>query len=93
MPSPNQAVATELLYAALRSPCGIAIRTNAPERARALLYAVRRGLADPALAVLQCRLNPLAPGEEVWVLRGEGKKFFEPAIADKDAAHADEVEL
>ncbi len=66
LPDPHQ---TELLYRALAAPIGIAVVSNDAERARQALYVTRQRLGDPQLARLSFRLNPLMPGQEIWLLK------------------------
>jgi len=62
-----------LLYQALQSPCGIAVRTNNFQLARQKFYAARRECQDSDLAELQFRQGPLDPNE-LWISKTTGRK-------------------
>jgi hypothetical protein len=51
--SPSTEEIVELLYGALAEPVGVLLQCNDPVRARAKIYAVRRGLMDAELNALR----------------------------------------
>lgn len=61
----------ELLYDALRSPLGIVIATEDPERLRQQLYSVRKKRQDddPNLRVLSFLPSPTQPQSELWIIK------------------------
>jgi hypothetical protein len=61
---------TEILYDATRSPFGLLVETNDPERLRQRLYTIRRD--NPDFAALSFLISPLN-GVDLWVLnKGTG---------------------
>lgn len=56
----------DLLYSALRAPCGLAL--SAPDQAAGIqaLYAARRSANDPQLAALSIHKAPDGSGQ-IWV--------------------------
>lgn len=63
----------EKLYEALRSPIGIVVSTEDPERLRQKLYALRRERQDedPNLRVLSFLISPTSPGNELWIVKAK----------------------
>lgn len=61
----------ERMYEALRSPLGIVIATEDPERLRQKLYALRkeRQERDPQLADLSFLPSRTNPQGELWILK------------------------
>ena len=60
----------EILYEAYRSPLGVLVQTNDPERLRQKLYAERK--KDPDLACLSFRISPFNPSNELMVMKKNG---------------------
>lgn len=60
---------TELLYKALSSRLGIAVRTSDPELLRQKLYSTRKSLMDPALEELSIKPSHALPQSELWIVR------------------------
>lgn len=60
----------EYLYDALRSPLGVVLDTEDPERLRQRLYALRaeRQGTDPNLRTLAFIISPTNPSQ-LWILR------------------------
>ena len=54
-------------YAALNSPCGVALSAHPIDSVRARLMAVRKELADPALMALDI-VRP-SHANELWIVR------------------------
>ena len=77
--TPAVADALALLYRALQAPIGIAVRSNDPARAKALLYRARSEANDPQLSRLTFRISPLAVGSEIFLLRGVDRRHEVPA--------------
>ena len=64
----------ELLYEATRSPPGLVLETNDPERLRQRLYAIRKD--NPDFEALSFLISPFN-GKDLWVLNRAGKDFNE----------------
>jgi len=60
----------ELLYDATRSPLGIVLETNDPERLRQRLYAIRKD--NPDFEALSFLISPFN-SRDLWVLNRAGK--------------------
>lgn len=58
-----------LWYDALNHPLGLWVQTDNKEKLCALLYSVRRALADPALNRVTIKTSPRDPKREVWLVR------------------------
>lgn len=61
--------AVEFMYQALAAPVGIALATQNPAGAKALLYSARSAAADPALMGLNIMPSPRAPETEIWLVK------------------------
>lgn len=59
----------KLLYDATRTPYGIVVQTEDPERLRQKLYALRKN--NPDLASISFVISPLNP-QDLWVLNKGG---------------------
>lgn len=72
-PSPSTLEANpqcvELLYRALGTPRGLALRASNPGYALKEFSRAKVALRDPALDGITARVNPLLPNEEVFLLR------------------------
>lgn len=66
-----------ILYQALAADIGLVLRTPEPERARQALYAARREINDPDLAILQIRTAGVPDGDLVLIKQ----KFSTPPPA------------
>jgi len=60
----------EYWYLALRSPHGVAIKSNNPLNTTAYLYRVRRDSGDPDLSSMHVVTSPIDPKSEVWIIHG-----------------------
>lgn len=58
---------TELLYRALNSECGIAVRTDNPDKLRQQLYRARK--QDEDLACLTLAASRTDPENELWIVK------------------------
>lgn len=59
----------ELLYAALRSPCGVVVASDDPARLRQRLYSARKDFADEDLKRLSFVESPTNPSGELWIVK------------------------
>jgi hypothetical protein len=57
-------------YDALASKRGVVVAVSDVALARAKLYQARAASGDPALSDLQCRISPVLPSEELWLVKG-----------------------
>jgi hypothetical protein len=57
----------DLLYQALNTPYGVAVRTSNPERLRQKLYAERK--KDDDLACLSLNISPTEPDSVLWIIK------------------------
>ncbi len=57
----------ERMYEALRSPFGVVVKTEDPERLRQKLYALRREHTD--LLILSFVISPINPSTDLWIIR------------------------
>lgn len=64
--------AVEFLYQALAAPIGIALATQNPVAAKALIYSARSAAADPALMGVTIMVSPRDPQSEIWMIKSEG---------------------
>lgn len=55
------------MYDAMRSPFGVVVQTEDPERLRQRLYALRKDYPD--LAILAFVISPTNPATDLWILR------------------------
>jgi hypothetical protein len=69
MSSTKSSLLLPFLYQALAAPIGIVLRSNDVERARAACYSARAKAGDAALTLLEIRLNPRAPKEEIMIVK------------------------
>lgn len=58
----------ELLYDALRTECGLSVRSPSREKLREKLYAVRRTIDDDELHRLVFSLSPFV-NDELWIVK------------------------
>jgi len=65
----TEEAAQRVLYAALAAEVGLVVKVESTLRAKAVLYALRKRLGDPALDVLQVRLSPDDPDHELWLVK------------------------
>lgn len=62
-----------MLYQAMASPHGLAIRVNDFVRVSQKLHSTRRKLSDPSLDALRIARSPQNPDGELWLyLEGKG---------------------
>lgn len=71
MSSPQSTRLGKLLYEALAEPIGLVLNAPDPARARQQLYAARKRMSDPDLAVLQIRMSSFAEGNLVICKAGK----------------------
>lgn len=76
------------LYQALASPAGIIINFDDVSLGRAKLYRARALSQDPDLDILQIRLSPFAPTEQVWIVKGVKKDGQESRDSEGTEARA-----
>lgn len=68
-PLPQPESLLELLYAALRSPYGLKVRTDNFNLLRNKLYAIRRQHKE--LSSLSLTSSPLEPDAVLWIMKNE----------------------
>lgn len=62
----------EKMYDALRTPLGIILSTEDPERLRQKLYTLKK--ERPELSRLSFIISPTNPGRELWILARPGNE-------------------
>lgn len=65
---PADTTILEFWYQALRSPLGVALRSNRPDALSQRLYAARREACDPALGDISIVRSP-TDGAVLWLLK------------------------
>lgn len=63
----------ELMYRALASPLGIAVKVSDFLNARARFYSARAASGDPELARLQFRQSLAMEEDTIWIVKGPEK--------------------
>lgn len=71
--SPLNEIVVTSLYSALKTPLGLKITTNDPQRARRLFYKLREELNDPSLDALSISFSPTSSDNEIWLLKKQAK--------------------
>lgn len=82
--SPLNEIVVTSLYSALKTPFGLKITTNDPQRARNLFYKLREELNDPSLDIISISFSPTSADNEIWLMKKRDKDRAKDSSPDPE---------